>query len=115
MFFQNQKNLMNLGKNSDPIAGIITGRNETNTVDMMLEKITSLIGYDGIISNFLSFLKRHRKEVFLYLQDPMVEKTSDKAELHFSIQSWLLKHRFKTKEGLLRTSFWYHHYLSTGN
>ncbi|MGC8505744.1 MAG: hypothetical protein ACP5NK_03435 [Thermoplasmata archaeon] len=55
------------------------------------------------------------KEVFLYLQDPMVEKTSDKAEQHFSIQSWLFKHRFKTKEGLLRTSFWYHHYLSTEN
>ena len=51
----------------------------------MLEKITSLYGYDSIISNFLSFLKRYRKEVFLYLEDPMVEKTSDIAEQHFSI------------------------------
>ena len=67
------------------------------------------------IANFLSFLKRHRKEVFLYLQDPMVEKTSDIAEQHFSIQSWLFKHGFKIKEGLLKTSFWYHHYISTDN
>ena len=115
MFFQNRKNLMNLGRNSDPIAFLIAGKNETNTVDIKLEKINSLYGYDSIISNFHSFLKRNRKEVFLYLQDPMVEKTSDIAEQHFSIQSWLFKHRFKTKEGLLKTSFWYHHYLSTDN
>ncbi len=80
-----------------------------------LEKISSLYGYDSIISNFLSFLKRDRKEIFLYLEDPMLKKTSDIAEQHFSIQSWLFKHRFKTKEGLLKTSFWYHHFLSTGN
>ena len=106
---------MNLGRNSDSIAALIAGKNETDTVDIMLEKINSLYGYDSIISNFLSFLKRNRKEVFLYLQDPMVEKASDIAEQHFSIQSWLFKHRFKTKEGLLKTSFWYHHYLSTDN
>ena len=75
MFFQNEKNLMNLGSNSDPI-----------------------------IAGFLPFMKRYRKEVFLYLEDPMVEKTSDIAEQHFPIQSWLFKHRFKTKEGLLRAS-----------
>ena len=115
MFFQNRKNLMNLGRNSDPISFLIAGKNEKQIVEIMLEKITSLYGYDPIISNFLSFLKRNRKEVFLYLQDPMVEKTSDIAEQHFSIQSWLFKHRFKTKEGLLKTSFWYHHYLSTNN
>ena len=80
-------------------------QNEKQIVEIMLEKITSLYGYDPIIANFLSFLKRHRKEVFLYLQDPIVEKTSDIAEQHFSIQSWLFKHRFKTKEGLLKTSF----------
>ena len=77
MFFQNQKNLMNLGRNSDPIAALISAKNEKQIVVIMLEKITSLYGYDSIIANFLSFLKRHRKEVFLYLQDPMVEKTSD--------------------------------------
>ena len=115
MFFQNRKNLMNLGRNSDSIAALIAGKNEKQIVEIMLEKITSLYGSDYIISNFLSFLKRNRKEVFLYLQDPMVEKTSDVAEQHFSIQSWLFKHRFKTKEGLLKTSFWYHHYLSTDN
>ena len=115
MFFQNQKNLMDLGRNSDPIAGIITGRNERQIVEIMLEKITSLYGYDSIISNFLSFLKRNRKEVFLYLKDPMVEKTSGIAEQHFSVQTWLFRHRFRTKGGLLKTSFWYHHYLSTGN
>ena len=48
------------------------------------------------------------------LKDPEVEKTSDKAEHHFSSMSWLFKHRFKTKEGLLKTSYWYHYYLSTG-
>ena len=90
-------------------------QNEKQIVEIKLEKIISLYGYDSIISNFLSFLKKHRKEVFLYLQDPMVEKTSDIAEQHFSIQSWLFKHRFKTKEGLLKTFFWYHHYLSTDN
>ena len=104
-----------LGRNREPIACRIAGKNEKQIVEIMLEKITGLHGYDPIISNFLSFLKRNRKEVFLYLQDPMVEKTSDIAEQHFSIQSWLFEHRFKTKEGLLKTSFWYHPYLSTDN
>ncbi len=56
--------------------------------------------------------KRVDPHHFLYLDDPEVEKTSDKAEQHFSVQSWLFKHRFKTKDGLLRTSYWYHWYLS---
>ena len=115
MFFQNRKNLMGLERNSDPIAFLIAAKNEKQVVEIMLEKITSRYGYDSIISNFLSFLKRNRKEVFLYLRDPMVEKTSDIAEQHFSVQTWLFKHRFKTKEGLLKISFWYHHYLSTNN
>ena len=115
MFFQNEKNLMNLGNNSDPIERITRGMTEREIVDIMLDRLMSLYGDDPIIAGFLSFMKRYRKEVFLYLQDPMVEKTSDIAEQHFSIQSWLFKHRFKTKEGLLKTSFWYHHYLSTDN
>ena len=79
---------MNLGRNSDPLARIITGLNEKQIVEIMLEKITSPFGYDPIISDFLSFLKKYRKEVFLYLQDPILEKRSDMAEQHFSIQSW---------------------------
>ncbi len=58
-------------------------------------------------------IEKHRKEMFLYVENAEVEKTSDLAEQHFSIQSWLLKHGFKTKEGLLRTFHWYHRYLST--
>ena len=113
MFFQNEKNLRNLGKNSEPVRKLTEGRPEREIVEIMLDKIRSLYGDDRIISGFLSFVRKHRKEVFLYLENPEVEKTSDIAEQHFSVQSWLLKHRFKTKEGLLRTSYLYHRYLST--
>ena len=113
MFFQNGKNLRNLGKNSEPVRKLTEGRPEREIVEIMLDKIRSLYGDDRIISGFLSFVRKHRKEVFLYLENPEVEKTSDLAEQHFSIQSWLLKHRFKTKQGLLNTSYWYHRYLST--
>jgi hypothetical protein len=37
------------------------------------------------IRKFLDLIKKHRNEVFLYLKNPEVEKTSDKAEQHFSI------------------------------
>ena len=67
MFFQNEKNLMDLGRNCEPIACLIAGKNEKQIVEIMMEKITSLYGYDPIIATFLPFLKRHRKEVFLYL------------------------------------------------
>ena len=113
MFFQNEKNLRNLGKNSEPVRKLTEGRSQREIVEIMLDKIRSLYGDDRIISGFLSFVRKHRKEVFLYLENPEVEKTSDLAEQHFSIQSWLLKHRFKTKQGLLNTSYWYHRYLST--
>ena len=91
------------------------GMSEREIVEIMLEKINSLYGGDRIMASFLKWVKKHRNEVFLYLENPDVEKTSDLAEQHFSIQSWLLKHRFKTKEGLIRTSYWYHRYLSTGS
>ena len=113
MFFQNQKNLNALGKNSDSMRELIRGKDEREIVDIVLYKLNSLYGEDSIIRSFLNFARRNRKEVFLYLDDPEVEKTSDKAEQHFSVQSWLFKHRFKTKDGLLRTSYWYHWYLST--
>ena len=114
MFFQNKSNMDKLGMNKYAVEKITEGMNEEEIVKIMLEKINSLYGDDRIIESFLTFVRNHRKEVFLYLRDPEVEKTSNKAEQHFSIQSWLFKHRFKTKEGLIRTSYWYHRYLSTG-
>ena len=115
MFFQDEANLNKLGKNRDAIMKITEGKSETEIVDIMLSLIRDLYSSDTIIRDFLSFLKEHRKEVFLYLEDSSVEKISDKAGQHFSIMSWLLSNRFKTKEGLLKTSEWYHRYLSTGN
>ena len=108
MFFPNKTNLDKLGKNRDPVMKLTEGKSEREIVAIMLDRIRSLYGEDKIMAGFLSFVRKHRKEVFLYLDDSNVEKTSDKAEQHFSIQSWLLKHRFKTKDGLLRTSYWYH-------
>jgi Protein implicated in ribosomal biogenesis, Nop56p homolog len=115
MFFQNEGNLRKPGENREAVEQLTEGKEENEIVEIILEKIRSLYGDENIISTFLESLKTNRKEVFLYLTDPEVEKTSDKAEQHFSIMSWLFKHRFKTKEGLLKTSYWYHHYLSTGN
>lgn len=82
---------------------------------LLTANVPSLYGDKGIILNSLSFLKSHRKEVFLYLKDPMAEETSDISEQHFSMQPWLFKYGFKTLEGFLRPSFWYHHYLPNGN
>jgi len=117
MFFRNEKNLNALGKNSESMRNLIRnpirGKDEKEIVNIVLYKLNSLYGEDSIIRSFLNFIRKHRKEVFLYLDDPDVEKTSDKAEQHFSVQSWLFKHRFKTKDGLLRASYWYHYYLST--
>lgn len=115
MFFQNKANLDKLGKDRDAVLKLTEGMSERGIVEIMLEKINSLYGGDRIMASFLKWVKKHRNEVFLYLENPDVEKTSDLAEQHFSIQSWLLKHRFKTKEGLIRTSYWYHRYLSTGS
>jgi hypothetical protein len=60
VFFKNEKNLMDLGRNREPIACLITGKNEKQIVEIMQEKITSLYGYDPIIANFISFLERHQ-------------------------------------------------------
>jgi len=84
------------------------GRNESEKVDLIMEIMESMYGEYTEIRKFLDFMGKHRKEVFLYLKNP------DRAEQHFSIQSWLFKHRFKTKDGLLSTSYWYHRCLSTG-
>jgi hypothetical protein len=107
MFFQNEKNLERLGKNSDAVRRLTEGKGEREIVVIMLEKIESLYCENKIMNDLITFVREHKKEVFLYLENPKVEKTSDLAEQHFSIQSWLFKHRFKTKDGLLRTSYWY--------
>ena len=109
MFFQSERNLNRLGKNKESMVRLTQGKSESEIVNIILEIIQSMYGEDIIITRFLDFIIKQRKEVFPYLKDPNVEKISDKAEQHFSIQSWLFKHRFKTNEGLLNTSFWYHH------
>ncbi len=113
MFFQTPGNLRKI-KNHEALSGKIEGKSEPEIVEYILDLLNGLYADDSIIQSFLDFVKRNRKEVFLYLKDGEVEKTSNIAEQHFSIMSWLFKKRFKTKEGLLRTSYWYHHYLSTG-
>ncbi|QRF75130.1 hypothetical protein Thermo_00623 [Thermoplasmatales archaeon] len=110
IFFTGETNLYKLGKNSDPVRKLTEGRSEKEIVEIMLCRIHSLYEEDMIMAGFLSFVTSHRKGVFLYLSNPEVEKTSDKAEQHFSIQSWLFNHRSRTKEGLLRTSYRYYRY-----
>ena len=107
MLFPNEKNLNALGRNPESMRELIRGKDEREIVKTVLYRINSLYGEDLIIRYFLTFVKKNRKEVFLYLDNPEVEKTSDKAEQHFSVQSWLFRHRFRTKEGLLRTYYWY--------
>ncbi len=43
------------------------GRNDEEIVETILDKIMSLYGEDIIIFGFLSFVKKHRKEVFMHL------------------------------------------------
>ncbi len=116
MFFQTEENLKNIGDYSISIAENTEGRSESEIVQSVIQIIDRYYGDDPIISKFLSFLEESRGEVFLYLKDSNVEKTTGIAERHFFVMSWLLKHRFKTKEGLLRMSYWHHYYhpLSTG-
>ena len=69
MFFQNKSNMDKLGMNKYAVEKITEGMNEKEIVKIMLEKINSLYGDDRIIESFLTFVRNHRKEVFLYLQD----------------------------------------------
>ena len=105
MFFQNGTNLNKLGKNKEAVMKLAEGKSESVKVDLILERIESMYGEYPEVRKFLDLIRKHRNEVFLCLKNPEVEKTSDKSEQHFSIQSWLFKKRFKTKEGLLRTSW----------
>lgn len=113
IFFQNERNLKNLGYSMESVINLTDGKNEGEIVGIIKDKVTSLYGGDDIISHFLDIVKEHMKEVFLYLENRDEWKTSDLAEQHFSVMLWLFKHWFKTKEGLLRTSYWYHRFLST--
>ncbi len=63
---------------------------------------------DPIIGKFPSFVRENRKIIFRFLEDTSVNRTNNVAEHHFSMRSDLLKGRFRTDEGLLRTSYWYH-------
>ncbi len=56
----------------------------------MLDKIRNPYGWGRLLSRFLLFVKKHGKEVFMYLGELH-------AEQYFSIQSWMLKHRFKMR------------------
>ena len=114
MFFQTPENKRKI-VNYPSITEGIEGKSEYYTVQHIIGILNRYYGDNPIISKFLSFLEGNRAEVFLYLKDKNVEKTTGIAERHFSVMSWLLKHRFKTKEGLLRMSYWHHYYhpLST--
>ena len=114
MFFQTAENRKKIAKYPS-IADGIEGKSEYDTVQHIIGLLNRYYGDNPIISKFLSFIEENRAEVFLYLKDSNVEKTTGIAERHFSIMSWLLKHRFKTKEGLLMMSYWHHYYhpLST--
>ena len=56
-------------------------------VDLILGKRESMYGEYAEIRKFLDFMRKHRNEVFLYLKNPEVKKTSDKADQHFFIHS----------------------------
>ena len=74
---------------------LVRGKDEMEILKIVICKLNSLYGEDSIIRSFLDLVRKHRKEVFLYLDNPEVEKTSDKAEQQFSMQSWLFKHRLR--------------------
>lgn len=112
MFFQTPDNLEKLGKNSESMTGIVSGKSENEATFALLDLVRDLYSGDPIIGRFLKDLKKNRREIFRYLDDPNVNKTNNVAEHHFSVRSELLKRRFKTDQGLLRTSYWYHR-LST--
>lgn len=115
MFFQTPENLRKIGKDSISFQRSIEGKSESEIIDHTIALLNRYYGDDPIIYRFLTFLEEYREEVFLYLKDKKVEKTTGIAERHFSVMSWLLKHRFKTRDGLLKMSYWHHYYhpLST--
>jgi len=99
MSFQNERKFGSLGENSESMRNLIMGKDEKKIVNIMLYKLNSLYGEYSIIKSFFAVVMKRSKEVFMYLENPEVEKTSDEAEQHLSLQSWLFRHRFKTKYG----------------
>ncbi len=73
----------------------------------LLPTIRRLYGTDGTVDRFIRLPDEQRGEFFLYLDDPLVVKTSNMAERHFSMNSELFKRKFKTKEEFPNTSCWY--------
>ena len=109
--FPTERNLKALGKNGDAVRRLYSGKTEREIVEGMLPTIRHLYGGDSIIGKFLNALDERKKEFFLYLDDPLVSKTSNLAEQHFSMNSSIFKRRFKTKNGLLNTSFLFHEHI----
>ena len=109
--FPTEKNLKALGKNGDAVRRLYSGKTEREIVEGMLPTIRHLYGGDSIIGKFLDALDERKKEFFLYLDDPLVSKTSNLAEGHFSMNTGLFKRKFKTKNGLLNTSSQYHEHI----
>ncbi len=112
MFFQTPENMEKLGSNAGSIKKMISGKSEKEDTFIILDTVRDLYSDDPVIRRFLRFVRRNKTEIFRYLDDPIVNKTNNVAEHHFSVRSELLKRRFKTREGLLKTSYWYHQ-LST--
>ena len=110
MFFQTPENLEKLGKNADPVARMISGMSVKDATFRILDLVRDLHSGDPIIGKFLVFIRKNRRQVFRYLEDENVQKTNNVSEHHFSMRSELLKKRFKTCEGLLKTSYWYHRF-----
>ncbi len=112
MFFHSSENMEKLGSNAGSIKKIISGKSEKEDTFIIMDTVRYLYSRDPIIGESLRFVRRNRTQIFRYLVDPDMNKTNNVAEHHFSVRSELLKRRFKTREGLLKTSYWYHR-LST--
>ena len=108
MFFRTHENLEKLGNNMEHVRRITEGMSEKESTFRILQLIRDLYSGNRIIRKFLKNIDRNRKSVFLYPDEPVIHKTNNVAEHHFSVRSELLKNRFKTEGGLLKTSYWYH-------
>jgi len=68
MFFQNEDNPKKLGKNREAMFRITGNKNEKEVVNIILYKLNSRYGDEEIIRSFLASVRKHRREVFLYLE-----------------------------------------------